>query len=195
LTGGSIVNAQLYGQIPTDLQFTARASASGGSNNNGKASYLVGVYFYYNVAFGAVANILGLTSWASGDRVAYNPRPRFTIFEQTGSFAAGSSKRSIEGSHELRYPRRAIFDSLHVATVNDDAVQTYESKTPLNESWSMSNNDLFARADTSDGSQSQPDFAAAQLVQCPAGVTGNVLLPDFRRKYICRSSSFPKADG
>jgi hypothetical protein len=176
----------LYGQIPTDLQFTARASGSVGTTNNGKANYSVGVYFYYNIAFGAIANVLGLASWSSGDRVAYDPRPRFTIFEQTGNFAAGTPKRSVD---EFRYPRRAIFDGLKVASADDDGAPTLKSQKYQNESWSMPNDRFFPRADTSDGSQSQPDFAAAQLVQCPTGTTGNILLPDFRRKYLVRTSA------
>lgn len=206
LTGGNLVNAQIYGQVPTDLQFYAAAKGSTGTGQDTKASYIVGVYFYYNVVFGAVANILGVANWASGDRKAYDPQPRYTIFEKTDSFAGSlSSARSVGESLDLRYPRRALFDALHIASggSNDhnapESVDLSHNYRNHNGSWTMSTDALLgkrAASPSSDGDTAMPDFSAAQQLTCPPGDSAQITIPDFRRKlYPGEVSSINADDG
>lgn len=189
------MDAKVHGSIPTDLQFHASAKGSVGSGSDAKASYLVGVYFYYNVAFGAVANVLGLKNWASGDRMAFDPAPRYTIFEKTDSFSGSTSfeRSTIEdgkGNTGMRYPRRALFDALHIASNDQDEHNVVDADhDSRNQSWAMSNDVLLGkRAASESGSDvAMPDFSAAQQLTCPPGDTSQVLLPDFRCEQ--RSSS------
>ena len=142
------MDANVHGSIPTNLQFHASARGSVGSSSDAKASYLVGVYFYYNVAFGAVANVLGLKNWASGDRMAFDPALRYTIFEKTDSFSGSTSfeRSTIEDDKVntgMRYPRRALFDALYIASSVEHEhhiVDTEIGSQILNQSWAMSDN-------------------------------------------------------
>jgi hypothetical protein len=77
------------------------------------------------VAFGAVANVLGLKNWASGDRMAFDPAPRYTIFEKTDSFSgptnfARSTTEDEKCKTGIIYPRRALFDALHISPSDQD---------------------------------------------------------------------------
>jgi hypothetical protein len=189
------VDAKVHGSIPTNLQFHASARGSLGSSSDAKASYLVGVYFYYNVAFGAVANVLGLKNWASGDRMAFDPAPRYTIFEKTDSFSgstnfARSTIDNDKSGNGMRYPRRALFNALHIASPDQnehDIVVTNDNFQ--NQSWSVPNDAILGkRADSdSDSDVAMPDFSAAQQLTCPPGDTSQVILPDFR----CEQRSIP----
>ncbi|KAI7241261.1 glycoside hydrolase family 18 protein [Hortaea werneckii] len=191
LTGGSIVDANVHGSIPTDLQLHASARGSAGSSSDTQANYLVGIYFYYNVAFGAIANILGLKNWATSDRMAFEPAPRYTIFEQTDSFSGSTNFARSEvddntGHTYIRYPRRSIFDAVNVASNHQNEHNVHNvsdaSIGPHNQSWAASSDALLGkRADSdSDGDVAMPDFSAAQQLTCPPGDTSQITLPDFR---------------
>lgn len=179
LTGGSLAKAQVYGQVPATLQFFAKATAGLDEGANSKGKYLVGVYLYYNAIFGAVANILGLTSWASGDRQAYTPYPRYTIFEKSDSFSSSmSTKRSLGEPYDIQYPRRGLLDALHIST---------PTGLDQNQSWGMSAAALLGRrqgSPSSDIDATVPDFSVAQQLTCPPGDLSQVTLPDYRRKSV-----------
>ncbi|KAI7407956.1 hypothetical protein KC336_g13253 [Hortaea werneckii] len=193
LTGGSIVDANVHGSIPPDLQLHASAKGSVDPSSDTQASYLVGIYFYYNVAFGAVANILGLKNWATSDRLAFDPAPRYTIFEKSDSFSGSTNFARSEadgglGHTYIRYPRRAIFDALDVASNhhNEHNLHNFNFSSADNESrnqsWAISNEGLLGKRADSDSQSdtAMPDFSAAQQLTCPPGDSAQVTLPDFR---------------
>ncbi|RMY34078.1 hypothetical protein D0866_05494 [Hortaea werneckii] len=195
LTGGSIVDANVHGSIPTDLQLHASAKGSVGSSSDTQASYLVGIYFYYNVAFGAIANILGLKNWATSDRMAFDSAPRYTIFEKTDSFSGSTSFARSEvddntGHTYIRYPRRAIFAALDVAPTHQNERNVHNlnvsnaGNESRNQSWAISNEGLLGKRANSDSQSdtAMPDFSAAQQLTCPPGDSSQVTLPDFRCK-------------
>lgn len=194
ISGGTpLVDAQLVGYVNTSLSFQASAIASGGSTSAGSLVYRYGVYLYYNLGYGAYATVKFFPNWALAPRNAYNPSPRFTIYENTGSFAgnAAGSKRSIEGSTTLHFPRRGLFednDGAKLTSINlvRHASDSYDKDTyasPPNNSSADIEFLLGKRAGPLDSSlpdAQSPDFS--QQVTCPPGDTGSIRLPDFRRR-------------
>ncbi|KAL8707930.1 MAG: hypothetical protein Q9220_007112 [cf. Caloplaca sp. 1 TL-2023] len=96
ISGGSpLVDAQLVGYVNTTLRFKASASGSIGSDTAPAASYSYGVYFLYNLGYGAYATIKFVLNWALTPRNAFNPSKQYTLYEKTGSFT-GPTKRIID---------------------------------------------------------------------------------------------------
>ena len=194
ISGGTpLVDAQLVGYVNTSLFFQASAVASGGSTSAGSFAYRYGVYLYYNLGYGAYATIKFFPNWALAFRNAYNPSPRFTIYENTGSFSGNSagSKRSIEAPSNLQFPRRSLFEENdgakltsidHVRRASDVYDKDNYASSPSN--FSADTDFLLGkRADLSDDSLldgQSPDFT--QQLTCPAGDTASTRLPDFRRR-------------
>lgn len=194
ISGGTpLVDAQLVGYVNTSLSFQASATASGGSNSAGSLVYRYGVYLYYNLGYGAYATVKFFPNWALAPRNAYNPSPRFTIYENTGSFSGSGagSKRSIEVPEPLHLPRRGLLEGGHGAKLTPTdhirhGLGLYESSSYVSQPNVSSSADtqfiLGKRADSSDGSlpdAQSPDFS--QQLTCPPGDTAQVRLPDFRR--------------
>ena len=204
ISGGTpLVDAQLVGYVNTSLSFQASAVASGGSTNAGSLAYRYGVYLYYNLGYGAYATIKFFPNWALAPRNAYNPSPRFTIYENTGSFSgnAAGSKRSIEAPPTLQFPRRSLLEVNDGAKLTsiDHARRASDAYDENNYASSPSNFSAYPeillgkRADLSDGSLpdgQSPDFT--QQLTCPAGDTASIRLPDFRRRlpFACSVIDF-----
>lgn len=205
ITGGSpLVDAQLVGYVNTSLSF--QASASGKvttSTGTVVTSYRYGVYLLYNLGYGAYARIKFFPNWALTPRNAY-PKPKnFTIYEQTGSFTGPISKRSIDAPLDAispKLPRRGLIGDWHGTELTSldhvhlshrhlhrkSKVEDRSSDLNHNASAGMSLDSLLGkRADDSLPNSQQADFST-QLT-CPPGDTGQVRLPDFRRKLHPRS--------
>lgn len=198
VTGGTpLVDAQLVGYVNTSLSFQASATASGGSASDTSLVYRYGVYLYYNLGYAAYATVKFFPNWALSPRNAYNPTPRFTIYEGTGSFTATSAtvKRNIEApeiAQALRFPRRGLLGSFHGAELSalgqrNRGVDDYRYTRSLrqNDSSSIHTDSILGKRVTAsdDGlPDSQVSDFTAQLT-CPAGDTAQIRLPDFRCKF------------
>lgn len=205
ITGGNyLINAQLVGFVNSTLQFAASVAASVGS---GAVTYTYGCYILYNLGYGAYATVLGNIGWATTNRYVFNPSPRFTIYEGSGSFPiSGSSKRDeIEGLSDIRLPRRGVLnsidgDELTVVKKWDEANRLRElgaypdfydpqddlvtgaaifpNNFTLNHlNWKRQSGD----PDVTMGEA--PDFTEYESFKCPAGDTAQIKIPDFR--YNC----------
>lgn len=191
ISGGTpLVDAQLVGYVNTSLSFQASATGSLGSDSAASLVYRYGVYLYYNIGYGAHATIKFFPNWALAPRNAYNPSPRFTIYEKTGSFsgATPNSKRTIDATEVLQLPRRGLLGNRDgVKLTSIDGVEhvigdRYTDSTHQNISSSMDKEFILARrADVDGGSlpdAQTPDFS--QPLTCPPGATAQLKLPDFR---------------
>lgn len=185
-----LVDAQLVGYVNTTLSFQAKATGSVGLSDPGRTPYRYGVYLYYNIGYGAYATVKLFPNWALAPRNAFNPSPRFTIYEKTDSFG-GVTKRSIEPPEVIQLPRRGLLDDgrgLKLTPVinyaRDNSVfyaDTDESQQ--NKTSSIETRDILWKRADSDSSlpdTQSPDFSS-QLT-CPPGDPDEVRLPDFRRK-------------
>lgn len=197
ISGGTpLVDAQLVGYVNTSLSFQASATASGGSNSAGSLVYRYGVYLYYNIGYVAYATIKFFPNWALAPRNAFNPSPRFTIYEDTGSFSGltASSKRSADATESLPLPRRGLLDSrdgVKLTSVYDVEYDVNGNRDPTlthrNISSSLDMNFTFSKRAGIDGGGSLPDAQTpdfSQTLTCPPGDTAQIRLPDFR----CMSS-------
>lgn len=196
ISGGSLVDAQLVGYVNTSLSFQASATASGGSDGDVSAVYRYGVYLFYNLGYGAYATITGFPNWALEARNAYSPSPRFTIFEDTGSFSGTTTndRRDIQTSSVLQESQlsdRILSAKFHRKDLGTPDRHVHSHGHGI-VSYHFSNNQsssldadytLGKRTDPSGDSpfQSQnPDFT--QQLQCPTGDSAAIRLPDFRCK-------------
>lgn len=208
ITGGTpLVDAQLVGYVNTSLSFQASATASGGSTSDPSLLYRYGVYLYYNVGYAAYATVKFFPNWALSPRNAYNPTPRFTIYEGTGSFSGtgANAKRGIEAAdlpQALKVPRRGLLESAHATELSaidrtNHGLEDHKYTRSLNQNGSSSTvMDLILgkRVASSDGSL--PDSQAADFTSsltCPAGDTAQIRLPDFRRKFAKSLSKMDRA--
>lgn len=185
-----LVDAQLVGYVNTTLSFQGKATWPAGLSAPGRTAYCYGVYLYYNIGYGAYATVKFFPNWALAPRNAFNPSPRFTIYEKTDSFA-GVTKRSIGPPEVIQLPRRGLLDDdcgLKLTPVinyaRDNSVfyaDTDESQQ--NKTSSIETRDILWKRADSDSSlpdTQSPDFSS-QLT-CPPGDPDEVRLPDFRRK-------------
>lgn len=196
ISGGTLVDAQLVGYVNTSLSFQASATASGGLDNDNSAVYRYGVYLFYNLGYGAFAVITGFPNWALSARNAYNPSPRFTIFEDTGSFSSVTTydKRDTGTSFEVQNPQQsdttlpARFQTQNFGAKgrhvhgNDHERSSYAFDNNKTSSLAV-DYILDKRTDPAGDSplESQdPDFT--QQLQCPPGDTAAIILPDYRCK-------------
>lgn len=196
ISGGTpLVDAQLVGYVDTTLSFQASATGSAGSDSAASLVYRYGVYLYYNIGYSARATIKFFPNWALAPRNAYNPSPRFTIYEKTGSFsgATPNSKRTVDATEVLQLPRRGLLgsgDGVKLTSIDgvevDGSGDRYTEKTHRNISSSMDKRFILGRrADVDGGSlpdAQTPDFS--QQLTCPPGATAQIRLPDYR----CESS-------
>lgn len=60
--------------------------------------YSYGAYLYYNLGYNAHATILQWATWALGERAAYSPDHKYTIYENSGSIPIGdnNAKRMVK---------------------------------------------------------------------------------------------------
>lgn len=197
ITGGTaLVDAQLVGFVNTTLSFQASAQAPVGTSAGAAASYKYGVYLIYDLGYGAYATIEFFPNWALTKRYAYNPAPRFTIYEGSGTFLGPTRKRSIEAPkvvQPLRFPRKPLLDSWK--GVKFAATKEYIDSTDSSREakWSDGNRTsgidveylLGKRADSSGDANmldaSTPDFT--QQLTCPPRDTAQRRLPDFLSKF------------
>jgi hypothetical protein len=108
-TGGrALVDAQVTAYMMGMLQFWATGKVS---TNTGSFDYQYAAYFYYNLGYKAKAVVLEWLDWSLGDRNAYNPDRRVTIYSQEGSIPlTANTKRTVDGG---RYDNETIaMDSL-----------------------------------------------------------------------------------
>ena len=197
ISGGiPLVDAQLVGYVNTSLSFQASAIASGGSGSASSLVYRYGVYLYYNIGYGAYATIRLFPNWALAPRNVFNPFPRFTIYEDTGSFSGptASNKRSIDAKESLHLPRRGLLESrdgVKLTSIDDVGYGVSRNRDSTSTRWNISSSmdmdfALSKRAGI-DGGDSLPDAQTpdfSQPLTCPPGDTAPIRLPDFR----CRSS-------
>ncbi|KAI4193916.1 MAG: hypothetical protein LQ350_008076 [Teloschistes chrysophthalmus] len=174
ISGGSpLVDAQLVGFVNTTLRFSAYAEGDVSSDTAPASSYGYGVYFLYNLGYGAYASIKFFPNWALKPRNVFNPMKQVTIYKKSGSFT-GVTKRTIDPPDILlgpRIPRRGLLDDWEGAEISpiDD----------VHESYAMDIRNLLGKR--ADGSlpTTQPGFSTAQLA-CPPGNTPQIRIPDFR---------------
>lgn len=119
--GKYLVNGQLVGYVNTSLSF--QASADGGTKSDPKYKY--GVYLFYNLGFNAVASVLGFGNWALGARNVFNPSPRFTVFERSGTFHPKRSLErralpTIDAGPVFQLPRRGLAEGLKISKIEED---------------------------------------------------------------------------
>ncbi|KAL8692321.1 MAG: hypothetical protein Q9218_002638, partial [Villophora microphyllina] len=178
------------GFVNTSLSFQANFTGKISSKSGPENSYHYGVYLLYNLGYGAFATIKFFPNWALKPRNAYNPPKRFTIYENSGSFAA-LSKRTIDAPTvpAPKFPRRGLVTDWHGAEISPvDGVRAshgYGDVIDLghNQSSSMSLQSLLGKradgdSDTTMDSQPSGDFTS-QLT-CPPGDTADIKLPDYR---------------
>ena len=198
ITGGTpLVDAQLVGYVNTSLSFQASATASGGSTSDTSLIYRYGLYLYYNLGYAAYATVKFFPNWALSPRNAYDPTPRFTIYESTGAFTGtgASGKREVEAAdvrQAFTLPRRGLLERAHgteLSTIehNNHGSDGHKHTHLLNHNASSStamNFILDKRATSSDGNL--PDSQVADFTSqltCPAGDTAQIRLPDLRCKF------------
>jgi hypothetical protein len=187
LSSGTLVTAQVVGFINSSLSFEASVVGTAGSSSDPTLTYSYGVYIIYNLGYGAYASIKGFANWAVANRYAYNPSPRFTIYEQTGSFIGTTSndKRSIDAPLEIAHhyaPRRGVLDwsDAEISAIpNPHEADSHLSARPYNASADIRSL-LGKRADVDTSMTNAPDFTQNDGVTCPADDTAQITLPDYR---------------
>lgn len=198
ISGGTpLVDAQLVGYVNSTLRFSAKATGTVSTTTGTASTYKYGVYLLYNIGYGAYATIKFFPNWALKPRNAFNPTPRFTIYENSGTFT-GPTKRSLDVLEALpapKLPRRGLIGDWHEAKLSSiDHIyptslgQAGDGQPDHNTSSSMSMQSLLGKRADSDSSlpdAPSPDFTS-QLT-CPPGDTAQIRLPDFR--YNC--DAFP----
>lgn len=193
LSGGApLVDAQLVGYVNSTLRFRASAAAAGGPTNMGTASYKYGVYLLFNLGYGAYASVKFFPNWALKPRNAFNPPKQFTIYENSGSFT-GPTKRALDTLHAVpapKFPRGRLIGGWLGAELS--AIDQYhqsshhDSVVPLmhNKSSAMSMRSLLAKRVDDDALPDAPNAVSTAQLQCPAGNTPDIRLPDYRRKFL-----------
>ena len=194
ISGGSpLVDAQLVGYVNTSLSFQAAASAQGGTNTGVGAAYRYGVYLFYNLGYGAYANVKFFPRWALQPRNAYNPSPRFTIYEKTGTFnGPAPSKRNVDPlSSLIPQPRHMRWRGIEywkdtgkhtiVPTKHPGFDHALES-LPLGNYSIDTSLSLHRRAGDSLPKTQNSDFSAP--LTCPPGDSAQIRLPDYRCKSL-----------
>lgn len=208
ISGGTpLVDAQLVGYVNTTLRFAAKATGSISTTTGTTSTYSYGVYLLYNIGlvlqfsicgptddilrYGAYATIKFFPNWALKPRNAFNPTPRFTIYEKSGSFT-GSTKRSLDVLEALpapRLPRRGLIDGWHDVKLTslDHVYPTLDHPDGVqpdhNESSSVSVRSLLGkRADSDSSMPDAPSPGFTSQLTCPPGDSAQVKLPDLRCK-------------
>lgn len=207
---GNLVDAQIIAFVNGTLEFSAKVSASAGTNTDPTFTYRYGAYLYYNLGYGGYANILaGTWNWHYQPVYLYNiPGMRYTIYENDNveSDAPAGSKRSIERLPELQEGHnRAIFineDDVGHESDNTATVEPYPPPTnPLRHHRHGSRHARFHRGlanatmmdspevmvykrEDSDtpmlDAESSSQFWGSQLFKCPAKSSEEVELPELR---------------
>ncbi|EGX88796.1 bacteriodes thetaiotaomicron symbiotic chitinase, putative [Cordyceps militaris CM01] len=117
--GATIMDAQLSGFLAGTLSFQARAKADTGSQN---FTFSYGVHFLYNIGYSAKAVILGITDWATGDRLAYTPDKKIDVygpFEYTIPLGSKAKRAEIGAGEEQ--PFSANNSSMNLFDLRSDS--------------------------------------------------------------------------
>ncbi|KAL8990145.1 MAG: hypothetical protein Q9169_008197, partial [Polycauliona sp. 2 TL-2023] len=186
--GTALVDAQLVGYVNSTLRFSASAAASGGTTTTGAASYKYGVYLLFNLGYGAYATVKFFPNWAMKPRNAFNPPKRFTIYEDSGSFT-GPTKRSLDALEAVpapKFPRRGLISGWHGARLSavDQVHNEYDlngmTHSIRNQTSALSMRQLLAKRADDDTLPDAPNAVSTAQLQCPAGSTPEITLPDYR---------------
>ncbi|KAI8153671.1 hypothetical protein K4K49_008338 [Colletotrichum sp. SAR 10_70] len=176
--GRTLISAQITAFMTGILQFIATGTIS---TSTGRFDYTFGSYFYYQLGFKAKATVLDWANWALKDRLAYAPGPRKYILHK------------FSGSIYLQGNRKRMVRLVDQSDSEDDTGQSYANHT-LAETALLDPMHLFKRQDddSMDLDPQLPRFT--QQIQCPAGDSPSLKLPELRWMMNSMTQNVGKMD-